>query len=100
MVYIVCSGNEDGAKDNLPPENYDVYVDYLTEVVSFYRHELNFTFRTLEPFNEPSAASWHKGFNQEGCHYDPSTQDVIIKVPRMALDAKTSMQCNKRCHVY
>ena len=37
-VWILCSGNVDGHKDNLAPENYDAFVDYLTEVVGYYRH--------------------------------------------------------------
>jgi len=79
-VWILCSGNADGHKDNLAPENYDAFVDYLTEVVGYYRHEMNFTFRTVEPFNEPFSWNWHAGNDQEGCHYDPSTQDIILQV--------------------
>lgn len=45
----------DGKLDNLAPENYDAFVDYLTEVVGFYKFEMNMTFRTIAPFNEPSA---------------------------------------------
>lgn len=80
MCCLSCSGNVDGHKDNLAPENYDAFVDYLTEVVGYYRHEMNFTFRTVEPFNEPYAWNWQKGNFQEGCHYDPSTQDIILQV--------------------
>ena len=75
-----CSGNVDGHKDNLAPENYDAYVDYLTEVVGYYRHEMNLTFRTIEPFNEPTSWNWHAGNDQDGCHYDGSTQDIILQV--------------------
>lgn len=74
-----CSGNVDGKQDNLAPENYTAFVDYLTEVVGFYKHEMNLTFRTIEPFNEPNAGSWRAGNTQEGCHYDPSTQDIILQ---------------------
>lgn len=80
LLCFYCSGNSDGAKDNLPSENYDAYVDYLTEVVSFYRHNWNITFRTLEPFNEPSAHYWHAGNKQEGCHFAPAPQIVILQV--------------------
>ncbi len=79
-VWTLCSGNADGHKDNLAPENYDAFVDYLTEVVGYYRHEMNFTFRTVEPFNEPFSWNWHAGNDQEGCHYDPSTQDIVLQV--------------------
>ena len=80
LLCSYCSGNSDGTKDNLPAENYDVYVDYLTELVSFYRHNWNITFRTLEPFNEPSASYWHAGNKQEGCHFEPATQVIILQV--------------------
>lgn len=70
----------DGSLNNLGPSNYDMFVDYLTEVVQYYRDELNITFRTIEPFNEPSSTEWQLGNVQEGCHYDPSTQDIILQV--------------------
>ena len=83
---MYCSGNADGSKDNLAPENYDAYVDYLTEVVAYYKHEMNFTFRTIEPFNEPSSSSWYLGYDQEGCHYDPATQDTILQASPLMHD--------------
>ncbi len=77
---LCCSGNVNGASDNLAPANYDAFVDYLTEVVQYYRDEMNITFRTVEPFNEPSLTEWQLGNIQEGCHYDPLTQDSILQV--------------------
>ena len=91
QVCLFCSGNVDGKKDNLAPENYDAYVDYLTEVVGFYKHEMNMTFRTIEPFNEPFSTNWHAGNAQEGCHYDPSTQDIILQAndfPQMLIKCR------------
>ena len=76
---IVCSGNEGGA-DNLAPAYYDAYVDHLTEVVRHYQDDLNITFSTVEPFNEPSSKVWQQGNVQEGCHYDASTQRTILQV--------------------
>jgi len=55
-------------------------VDYLTEVVQYYREEMNITFRTVEPFNEPSSTEWQLGNIQERCHYDLLTQDSILQV--------------------
>lgn len=79
MSQLPCSGNVDGKLDNLAPEHYDDFVDYLTEVAAFYKYEMNMTFRTIAPFNEPSAGSWYAGNVQEGCHYDPSTQNIILQ---------------------
>ena len=78
-VIVTCSGNVDGASDNLATTSYDAYVDYLTNVILYYRDEMNITFSTVEPFNEPSS-SWQLGNNQEGCHYDVSTQRIILQV--------------------
>ncbi|DBA70019.1 TPA: hypothetical protein ACH3X2_012319 [Trebouxia sp. C0005] len=82
------SGNVNGASDNLAPANYDAFVDYLTEVVQYYREEMNITFRTVEPFNEPSSTEWQLGNTQEGCHYSPLTQDTILQKLAASLDAK------------
>ena len=69
-----------GGADNLAPAYYDAYVEYLTKVVQYYRDELNITFSTVEPFNEPSSKAWQLGNAQEGCHYDASTQRSILQV--------------------
>lgn len=82
------SGNVNGTSDNLAPANYDAFVDYLTEVVQYYREEKNITFRTVEPFNEPSSTEWQLGNIQEGCHYNPLTQDSILQKLAASLDAK------------
>ena len=38
MTYSLCaSGNTDARNDNLKPEYYDKFIDYLTEVVKIYR---------------------------------------------------------------
>lgn len=34
--------------------------------------------RTIAPFNEPNTIYWWAGNNQEGCHFDVSTQNTII----------------------
>ena len=35
--------------------------------------------RTVAPFNEPSTIYWWAGNNQEGCHFDAATQNLIIE---------------------
>lgn len=91
MFVVPCfSGNVKGA-DNLAGSSYDAYVDYLTEVVAFYRDEANITFSTIEPFNEPSSTAWFQGNNQEGCHYDVTTQRAVLQAGSTSLNADSCM---------
>jgi O-glycosyl hydrolase len=63
-----AAGNADGA-DNLKSDYFDDFADYLTEVVRHFRDFWDITFRTIEPFNEPSSGFWAEGKNQEGCGF-------------------------------
>ncbi|KAF0454755.1 hypothetical protein F8M41_001534 [Gigaspora margarita] len=72
------SGSVHGISDNLHPSYYDAFAKYLTEVVSWYK-EQGIIFRTIAPFNEPSAKWWKALGYQEGCHYSCSTMNTIIK---------------------
>lgn len=72
-----ASGSDDGA-DNLRPDAYGDFAHYLTEVVKHYRDEYGIVFRTLEPLNEPYANWWKANGTQEGCHFDPSSQEAIL----------------------
>ncbi|CAG8643681.1 4167_t:CDS:10 [Gigaspora margarita] len=59
MTYSNCSSGGRNSTNNLNPSYYDAYADYLTEVVKWYK-EQEITFRTLEPFNEPTTGLWHE----------------------------------------
>jgi O-glycosyl hydrolase len=88
MTKSACaSGNSDGS-NNLKDDSYDVFADYLTEVVKHYRDTFGITFRTLEPLNEPNATWWTANGGQEGCHFSPSNQQSIIKAVGAKLVAK------------
>lgn len=75
-----CSGNEDGAKDNLKPEYYEEFAHYLVDVCKHYKDEYGIEFRTLEPFNESNTNYWYCNGVQEGCHFDFSSQIDFIKI--------------------
>ena len=80
MTYSGCaSGNDPASADNLKPEYYDAFCDYLVAVCRHFKDAYGIEFRTLEPFNEPQTPFWHYKGKQEGCHFDLSTQIEIIK---------------------
>ena len=75
-----CSGNSNGANDNLKPEYYEEFAHYLVDVCKHYKDEYGIEFRTLEPFNEPLTNYWYRNGGQEGCHFDLSSQIAFLKV--------------------
>jgi O-glycosyl hydrolase len=81
--WMTVSGSVTGEKDghnNLAPEHEKDFADYLVTVVQHFQDKEGITFRTLEPFNEPNSWWWRRGNNQEGCHFDHSTQADIIQL--------------------
>jgi O-glycosyl hydrolase len=72
-----ASGSSNGTSDNLNPAYYDAFADYLATVTQHFAQQ-NILFRDVEPFNEPSAGWWKFGGNQEGCHFDRSTQNTLV----------------------
>ncbi len=81
MTYSGCAaGNEDPRKDNLKPEYYEAFCDYLLDVCKHYKDKYGISFKTLEPFNEPLSAYWNALGSQEGCHFDAETQMTIIRM--------------------
>lgn len=81
MTYSGCSaGNHDASIDNLKPEYYDAFCDYLIAVCQYYKDEYGVEFKTLEAFNEPQTSYWHYKGSQEGCHFSIASQIEIIKI--------------------
>ena len=81
MTYSGCaSGNSNAAKDNLKPEYYGKFCDYLIDVCKHYKDEYGIEFKTLAPFNEPNTNYWGEKGGQEGCHFDPASQVNLIRV--------------------
>lgn len=81
MTYSGCaSGNSSAGKDNLKPEYYGAFCDYLIDVCKHIKDEYGIEFKTLDPFNEPNTNYWGANGGQEGCHFDPSSQVNLIRV--------------------
>lgn len=87
MTYSGCSGgNIDPMQDNLKPEFYEAFCDYLLNVCTHYKQQYGLEFKTLEPFNESTSNYWFNLGSQEGCHFTPETQMKIIRIlaPKLA----------------
>lgn len=82
------TGSSNGSSDNLKPAFQNAFADYLATVVQHFQTDWNVTFRTVEPVNEPNAWWWKLGGGQEGCHFDPATQNVIVKTLGSALASR------------
>lgn len=81
MTYSGCvAGNHDRKSDNLRPECYGEFADYLIDVCRHYKDKYGIEFRTLEPFNEPMTDYWYAGGEQEGCHFGGGSQIDFLKV--------------------
>ena len=80
------SGSSDGS-DNLKADYFDDFADYLSEVALHFKKEWGITFRTVEPFNEPSAGWWKANGGQEGCGFK-NNQSKMIEELGKALKAK------------
>lgn len=98
-----CSGSVDGGSDNLKPEYYEDFANYLVEVCKHYKEEYGIEFRTLEPFNESMTGFWYANGAQEGCHFDVKSQIAFIKVLYPILQASglsTTISASDETAVY
>ena len=80
------SGSSDGS-DNLKSDYFDDFADYLSEVALHFKKEWGITFRTVEPFNEPSAGWWKSNGGQEGCGFKNNQTQMIVELGK-ALEKK------------
>lgn len=80
-------GHDDPNKDNLAPERYADFAQYLLDVCRYFRDSLAIEFRTLEPFNEPYTNYWNRSGSQEGCHFEAESQVEMLKVLHPMLQA-------------
>jgi O-glycosyl hydrolase len=88
MTFSGCAGgNVDPMMDNLKPEFYEAFCDYLLDVCKQYKQQYGIDFKTLEPFNESTSNYWYNLGSQEGCHFTPETQQKIIRILAPKLSA-------------
>ena len=79
MTVSGCSsGSAVAHQDNLRPDMYERFTEYLTAVVKHFRDVEGISFESLEPFNEPDGDWWKAGGNQEGYAASYDTQNVVI----------------------
>lgn len=81
MTFSGCAGgNIDPLKDNLKPEYFGLFCDYLVDVCKYYKDLYGLEFNSLEPFNESTSNYWYNLGSQEGCHFTPESQLKIIRL--------------------
>ncbi|RIB26442.1 Glycoside Hydrolase Family 30 protein [Gigaspora rosea] len=78
MTNSGCSSGGQNYANNLNSDYYDKFADYLTEVVKWYKDEQGLTFRTLEPFNEPTTGYRGEFGSQEGCTYEYLAMGEVV----------------------
>lgn len=91
MWWMCLNHNPSGASgggNNLQPWNYAQHGYHLAVTARHARDSWGVTFRTVDPFNEPSSNWWTATGTQEGCHIDASIQRTVLANLRSALDAQ------------
>ncbi|MFT4076915.1 MAG: glycoside hydrolase [Asticcacaulis sp.] len=81
----LVSGNDSGLDDNLRPGYEDRFADYLVRVTLELERRHHIHFRTLSPVNEPNTSYWYAANTQEGAHWSPATQSLVLKAVHKAL---------------
>lgn len=80
-----CTAGAADGGSNLPSSNYAAFATYVATVTEYFRNTWGTTFRTMSPFNEPSAGWWKCSNNQEGNHANPAEQGAIINAVNQEL---------------
>ncbi len=90
--FMTVSGRVSGAQkatdDNLRPGSEAAFATYLTRVVDELQQRHRITFRTLSPVNEPNTDYWYAANKQEGSHWSPARQAMMIDATDAALKTR------------
>ncbi|WP_372755742.1 glycoside hydrolase [Mariniflexile sp.] len=80
MTHGACvAGNVSATSENLKPDFYDDFADYLASVTAGLNTSYpSWNISYIEPFNEPISGYWKKGGNQEGSAIYEATQAQIL----------------------
>jgi galactan endo-1,6-beta-galactosidase len=81
------SGSEGGSTDNLQTWNQRNHTKYLASIIAYFQEHNNVTFDSVDAFNEPNSNWWKASGTQEGCHFSPQDQAILIQYMREELDA-------------
>ncbi|QIJ65423.1 glycoside hydrolase [Streptomyces sp. JB150] len=91
-IWWMCKNhNPCGARDggeNLQSWNHEQHARYLAIVAKRAREHWGIRFRSVEPFNEPTADWWVATGHTEGCHMSRPTQQRIVRLLRRQLDVR------------
>ena len=79
------SGAVKGTDDNLRPGAEAAFANYLVRVTAELQRRHGITFRTLSPVNEPNTDYWFAANTQEGAHWTPARQAMMIDATAAAL---------------
>jgi galactan endo-1,6-beta-galactosidase len=82
------SGAAKATDDNLAPEHAKNFAIYMATVAEQAKEKWGIEFTTIDPFNEPSSRWWFDDCKQEGCHFDPKTQEKFIPLLKKELDQR------------
>jgi galactan endo-1,6-beta-galactosidase len=82
------SGAQRGADNNLSPDYYGKFAEYLATIAKHAKDNWAINFTTVEPFNESTSKSWSANGRQEGCHFSRDVQAKILPLLRAELDKR------------
>lgn len=81
------SGADDGG-GNLLENHYDDHAIYLSTVAKYAQDHWGITFNSIAAFNEPAADWWVASGDQEGCHFDATSQKALIPILRQEMETR------------
>ena len=79
------SGAPAGTDDNLRAGEEGLFATYLARSVDELQRRHRIAFRTLSPINEPNTDYWFAANRQEGSHWSPARQAMMINAAAQAL---------------